>query len=76
MHNLVNLNLHLYIFSDPPRVRLQLGANIDPAFVFDGNDVFFECKIEANPKIYKVEWYKDVSISLFGKEMGGGYTIF
>ena len=28
--------------------------------MISGNDVYFECHIEANPPAYKVEWQKDV----------------
>lgn len=28
----------------------------------EGDDVYFECGIKANPKVYKVQWYHDVSM--------------
>ena len=49
------------LVSDPPKVSLQFGANIDFASISEGNDVYFDCKIRSNPKIYKVEWHKNVS---------------
>ena len=52
--------IHLKI-SDPPRVVLSFGANIDRHNIIEGRDVYFHCKIEANPTVYKVEWIKNVS---------------
>jgi hypothetical protein len=47
-----------------PRITLSFGANIDHDNIVEGNDVYFECHIEANPAVYKVEWRKNVSISV------------
>ena len=46
-----------------PRLTLSFGANIDHTNIVEGNDVYFECHIEANPEAYKVEWKKNVSFS-------------
>ena len=46
---------------DPPRVVLSSGASIDRHNIVEGTDVYFDCKIEANPNVYKVEWNKYVS---------------
>ena len=46
---------------DPPRVVLSFGASIDRHNFVEGTDVYFDCKIEANPDVYKVEWNKNVS---------------
>ena len=48
------------IFSDPPKVRLSLGSSIDPKAISEGNDVYMDCEIRANPKAYKVEWSHNV----------------
>ena len=47
-------------FSDPPQVELSYGSSIDRHNIIEGQDVYFECKIEANPNVYKVEWIKNV----------------
>ena len=46
---------------DPPQVVLSFGASIDRHNIVEGTDVYFDCKIEANPNVYKVEWNKYVS---------------
>ncbi|XP_050530866.1 nephrin [Daktulosphaira vitifoliae] len=39
-----------------PLLKLALGINMNPAHIIEGNDVYFECKIDANPSAYKVVW--------------------
>ena len=52
-----------YVFSDPPKVRLSLGSSIDPDAISEGNDVYMDCEIRANPRVYKVEWSHNVSFT-------------
>ena len=47
-------------FADPPKVRLSLGSSINPESISEGNDVYMDCEIRANPKAYKVEWSHNV----------------
>ena len=49
-------------FSDPPRVKLNLGNGIDRNRISEGQDVYMDCEIRANPRIYKVEWIHNVSL--------------
>ena len=59
------INLFFYIcFSDPPKVRLSLGSSIDPDAISEGNDVYMDCEIRANPRVYKVEWSHNVSFTI------------
>ena len=52
---------HMVAFiSDPPKVRLSLGSSINPESISEGNDVYMDCEIRANPKAYKVEWSHNV----------------
>ena len=44
-----------------PILNLALGSNFDPEDIREGGDVFFECKIHANPWVYKVVWLHNVS---------------
>lgn len=39
-----------------PILRLQLGSNMNPDDIEEGDDVYFECKVQANPDAYKVVW--------------------
>ena len=51
----------IFHFLDPPKVFLKFGSNIDMSNVVEGSDVYFDCDIDSNPEVYKVEWTKNVS---------------
>ncbi|KAG8228133.1 hypothetical protein J437_LFUL000135 [Ladona fulva] len=46
-----------------PMVSLKMGSSLNPNDIKEGDDVYFECNIKANPKAYKLAWYHE------GKEM-------
>ena len=60
LNRIINLT-----FSDPPQVVLRLGSSIDKHNIIEGEDVYFECEIEANPDAYKVECIKNVRLYAF-----------
>ncbi|XP_067208142.1 synaptogenesis protein syg-1 isoform X3 [Linepithema humile] len=39
-----------------PILTLQLGSNMNPDDIEEGDDVYFECNVNANPDAYKVVW--------------------
>ncbi|XP_069191365.1 nephrin isoform X2 [Procambarus clarkii] len=39
-----------------PSVNLTLGRTLDPKNLKEGNDLFFDCSVDANPPPYKVRW--------------------
>ncbi|KZC13410.1 Nephrin [Dufourea novaeangliae] len=39
-----------------PILHLELGSNMNPDDIEEGDDVYFECKVTANPDAYKVVW--------------------
>ncbi|KAK9301229.1 hypothetical protein QLX08_006314 [Tetragonisca angustula] len=39
-----------------PILHLELGSNMNPDDIEEGDDVYFECKVHANPGAYKVIW--------------------
>ncbi|XP_066978327.1 neural cell adhesion molecule 1-like isoform X2 [Macrobrachium rosenbergii] len=39
-----------------PETFVSLGSNLDPRNIKEGDDVYFECSIKANPRSYKVVW--------------------
>lgn len=60
-----------FYLPDSPTVALDFGASLDPTNIADGNDVYFECKISANPDVYKVVWLHNVSpYSFFTRTTG------
>ncbi|XP_066142389.1 neural cell adhesion molecule 2-like isoform X1 [Euwallacea fornicatus] len=46
------LNVH-YV----PVVTLKMGSTLNPGDIKEGDDVYFECNIRANPKAYKLSWF-------------------
>lgn len=63
---MTNENLYFSLFfrpiSDPPQVVLSLGSTLNPTDIKEGDDVYFECHIKANPKEHRITWSHDVSI--------------
>ncbi|CAG4930416.1 unnamed protein product [Parnassius apollo] len=47
------LNVH-YV----PIVTLKIGSTLNPNVIKEGEDVYFECNIKANPKVTRLTWYK------------------
>ncbi|XP_077301047.1 B-cell receptor CD22-like [Arctopsyche grandis] len=43
----------------PPLVVLSLGSTLNPDDIKEGDDVYFECNIKANPKEHRITWYHD-----------------
>ncbi|KOC62018.1 Titin [Habropoda laboriosa] len=46
----------------PPIVRIKLDSSLKANDINDGDDVYFQCDVQANPEAF-VSWYKD------GKEL-------
>lgn len=46
------LNVHYM-----PVVTLKMGSSLNPDDIKEGDDVYFECNIRANPKAYKLAWF-------------------
>ncbi|XP_071454100.1 nephrin-like [Hetaerina americana] len=40
----------------PPQVSLQLGSSLNPNEIKEGDDVYFECQVRANPREHKIIW--------------------
>ncbi|XP_066989859.1 nephrin-like [Macrobrachium rosenbergii] len=45
----------------PPKVTLSLGPHLQADDIKEGDDVYFECDIRANPSFNRVEWFHNVS---------------
>lgn len=57
----LNILYECYLFVlDVPILKLALGINMNPADIEEGDDVYFECHIDANPHAYKVIWKHNV----------------
>lgn len=49
------------LFSVPPKVQLYLGSTLKAENIKEGDDVYFECKVRANPEHHKITWRHNVS---------------
>ena len=56
------------VSTDVPVVMIRLGPSLRANDINEGDDVYFECEVKANPKAYKLAWYKD------GKELHQNIT--
>ncbi|XP_059218183.1 protein turtle homolog A [Stomoxys calcitrans] len=46
-----------------PTTHLKMGSSLNPDDIKEGDDVYFECVIQSNPKPYKMSWFHN------GKEL-------
>ncbi|CAF4786643.1 unnamed protein product [Pieris macdunnoughi] len=49
----------------PPVVKLRLGSSLAASDIKEGDDVYFECHVRANPMVRKLSWLHDVSNLIF-----------
>lgn len=50
--------------ADPPLVSLRLGSTLIVDDIKEGDDLYMECQIQANPKFSKMYWMHDVSMMM------------
>ena len=53
------------MFADTPETRIRLGTSLDPDAIKEDSDVYFDCLIQAEPPVYKVEWRHQVLLRLY-----------
>ena len=46
-----------------PIVKLQFGTILKPDSIKEGDDIYFECIVEARPPALSIEWYLNVRSS-------------
>ncbi|XP_064088494.1 hemicentin-2-like isoform X2 [Macrobrachium nipponense] len=42
-----------------PKLQLHTGLGLDVTNIKEGDDIYFECNIQANPPVSKVQWFLD-----------------
>ena len=55
--------IYVQYVSVPPTVSLDIGKALNLNDLEEGDDVYFECSISANPPPYKVTWLHNVTKS-------------
>jgi hypothetical protein len=48
-----------------PDVQLTLGSNLMAANIKEGDDVYFDCRASALPPVTRLEWFHNVSRTIF-----------
>ena len=43
--------------TDAPQVTLKLGSNLRHSHIQEGNDVYFECLVRAEPEVSEIHWH-------------------
>jgi hypothetical protein len=59
---IVNKNGKSLPVSDAPQVSLVLGHALNASNLKEGDDVYFECHVRANPPPRRIVWKKEVGI--------------
>ena len=59
-----NNKLLFFIFLDKPNATLDLSWPRGKDHFREGESVFLECNVDANPRAHNVTWYHDVSKQL------------
>lgn len=49
------------VSTDVPIVNLKMGSSLNPDEIKEGDDVYFECTVQANPKVHRLVWFHGVS---------------
>jgi hypothetical protein len=57
------ITANILVNLDPPVISLQLGSKLQPGDIKEGDDVYFECRIDANPKFRRLTWLHNVSFT-------------
>lgn len=53
--------LYFVVILDAPHVEIGLGKNISPNTVYEGGDVYFDCRVKAKPRYNRITWMHNVS---------------
>ncbi|XP_045491964.1 hemicentin-2-like [Colias croceus] len=61
----IKLDLHFM-----PIVTLQLGSTLNPNDIEEGDDVYFDCGVNANPPAYKVVWEHNGQVMTHNQRAG------
>ncbi|XP_045520982.1 hemicentin-1-like [Pieris brassicae] len=61
----IKLDLHFM-----PIVTLQLGSKMNPNDIEEGDDVYFDCIVKANPPAYKVVWEHNGQVMTHNQRAG------
>ena len=45
------------LFADAPRLKLGLGELLNPSDIFENDDIYIICSVDAFPSTYKISWF-------------------
>ena len=47
--------------SDAPQVNLSLGKALEEDKIVEGDDIYFDCDVVANPEATNIRWFRKVN---------------
>ena len=59
---MIVIKTFFFLFTDSPTASLKLGTSLNASNIKEGDDVYFECSVNSNPRPNKIIWKKDVSL--------------
>ena len=68
-----NIVTQKFNVTDVPKAVLALGSSLNGSNIKEGDDVYFECGVRANPRPYKITWRKNVSFCHFDSWMDSSF---
>ena len=62
--------MHIIIMeSDAPNVTLAMGRSLNAEGIKSGDDVYFDCHVDARPSASRIEWARNVSSPIYRLDM-------
>jgi hypothetical protein len=59
---ILDLSSVIFMISVVPRVVIHFGSSLNPTDIKEGDDVYFECQVSANPRAHRLLWFHNVSL--------------
>ncbi|CAG7826424.1 unnamed protein product, partial [Allacma fusca] len=53
-----------------PESRIRLGSSLRADSIWEGTDLYFECLIDANPPVHKIDWRHNGRLLAHNKNAG------
>ena len=60
----MKFSLIYLILTDAPAATIILGTPLKLDFIEEGHDLYFECRVDANPPADSIQWHHNVKLIL------------
>ena len=58
----IEFSLKFEILTDAPSASIMLGSPLKIGMIEEGHDVYFECRVDANPPADSIQWHHNVKV--------------